>query len=386
MRSSEQRGSRAAGSTKRHSVATPAKATAAREGSKKPKKEAALQRTEVGRRRADAALVIQRAWNRYYVSAARRQRYEAVVTIQRAWTDSVLRRNAQEELRFLRWLKNRRAHLRGRWLHLTDRLRHLNGWALCVIIRAIKVYVWRRRLYVRRRTRHAIRIQRWYRRQTHLYRTRGYMLWCMEAMEYMKSERCIRGTIARVQRQAFMELQSVAHRSTEDAKRGVWKRWVLEHRLHYYFSDASATSPSDRMISGDDAAISTCTDGEPLQSVPVASAASGAAGVVSVAPRPPDVESRLHEAGDRSRVKERPSSAFLRRGLRAVDDGVSTKRETAVHVGTASQSAAWVPPEQQPPLRPVHPSALASSTTGKFVVRVSPRPTPRWPKANERRR
>lgn len=314
----------------------------------KKKKETVLQRLEQGRKRTDAALMIQRAWNRYYISAARRRRHDAARKIQWAWGSSVMRQNAREELAFRRWLRCRREAVRSQWQRLCVRLQQRRAWALCIITAAKNVFIWRRRVVSRRLNRHAVRIQRWFRRQMHLLRTRGHMLWCMEAMEYMKSERCIRGNLLRLQRTAFMVLQQEVKSSLKMAEQQTWRRWVLEHRLYHHLAAVEGTqeaadvnnhlnlgAPKTRGDAVTQTAHLTCP-------VPM----------YTTAPERP------------ATAKERPSSAFLRQCLRNLDDGAST---TLGSSGIVPQRPASASTHSLPSLR----SKVASPSRQRFVIAVA---------------
>lgn len=191
---------------------------------------AILQRLEFAKRRTDAALIIQRAWHRYYSSHARRCRHAAARIIQHAWGGSVLIENAKRELQFLRWLRGRRCRLRACWKLLCSKKQAIVSWALVTIARAKNVYIWRRRLAHRRLARYAKRLQKWWRRLVHERKTYAYMLWCTEVMEYMKSEKVIRGNMLRAERATFLCLRADVQQQIAALRQAQLRDWLVQHK------------------------------------------------------------------------------------------------------------------------------------------------------------
>lgn len=200
---------------------------------KKKSSASIAQRMELARRRTEAALMIQRAWHRWYVSLARRKRIEAAKVIQHAWAGTFHIANARRELQFLRWLRKRRASQRQRWKVLLHGLEQRRLWAFVVIAAFKNVCIWRRRLVVRRHNRFALRLQRWWRQLRYDRKTRGAVLMAMEWKELLKLESTMRTAVVKVYRTSFAHVAFSGRELLDEGQARTLKRWHEENRVPY---------------------------------------------------------------------------------------------------------------------------------------------------------
>jgi hypothetical protein len=189
------------------------------------------QRLDNARRRTDAALMIQRAWHRWYVSAARRKRLQAARVIQHAWAGTFRKANAKKELEFMRWLRRRREALRWQWRQLVRRVEQRRIWALVTIAAMKNVWIWRRRLARRREQRFAIKLQRWWRRRLHDMRTRGDVLAAMELRELLRLEHLMRSVLNKQFCASVVAVANAGYAILDEGYAATLKRWHEEHKI-----------------------------------------------------------------------------------------------------------------------------------------------------------
>lgn len=200
---------------------------------KKKSSSSLSQRLEIARRRTDAALMIQRTWHRWYVSAARRKRGEAAKAIQHAWAGTFYIANARRELQFLRWLRERREKLRGQWQRLLAKLEQRRLWALVTIAAAKNVWIWRRRILRRRNSRFAVRLQRWWRQCKYNRKTRSAVLFALELKELLRLEHVMRVSMCKQFRTSVVHLHFAGQSVLDEGHARTLKRWHSDRRLSY---------------------------------------------------------------------------------------------------------------------------------------------------------
>jgi hypothetical protein len=191
------------------------------------------QRMELARRRMDAALMIQRAWHRWYVSFARRKRIEAARKIQHAWAGTFHVANAKRELQFLRWLKERRDAFRNKWKSLLRGLELRRRWAAVVIAGFKNVYIWKRRIIARRRHRFARCLQRWWRQLMYNRRTRGTVLAAVELCELLRLEKMMRVLVAKEYRTSVVHVIVAGREVLAEGQARTLKRWHEVRHVPY---------------------------------------------------------------------------------------------------------------------------------------------------------
>lgn len=202
-------------------------------GKKKASGNSIAQRIELARRRMEAAHMIQRAWHRWYVSIARRRRIEAARKIQHAWAGTFYVANAKRELQFLRWLKQRRETLRGKWKSLLRGLEHRRQWAFVIIAAFKNVCIWKIRLIKRRRNRYARSLQRWWRQLMFNRQTNGIVLAAMELRELLRLENTLRTLVVKEYRASVMHTFVAGRDVLIEGHARTLQRWHGERQVPY---------------------------------------------------------------------------------------------------------------------------------------------------------
>lgn len=188
-----------------------------------------IQRLAMARQRTDAALTIQRAWHRYYVSDGRKARHDAARKIQFAWGSKFLVESARRELLFLRWLRHRRQGLRTKWWHVVKKLQLREQWAMITITRFKDVCIRRKRLQEIRRNRCARILQRWWRFVTHHRQTYHRVLEAMENAEFRRSEHVSRRNLVKQQLTTFRIVAANVQHEIEELNAAATRAFIARH-------------------------------------------------------------------------------------------------------------------------------------------------------------